>query len=74
MAEQLANDCLNQRLNIRHSSKEANKKFTDGSVSKFQAFVGGLLHDIGGVYPSYQRISQAEKWGLNFCLKKKNFL
>lgn len=57
MAEQLADDCLNQRLNIRHSSKEANKKFTDGSVSKFQAFVGGLLHDIGGVYPSYQRIS-----------------
>ncbi len=73
MAEQLADDCLNQRLNIRHSSKEANKKFTDGSVSKSQAFVGGLLHDIGGVYPSYQRISQAEKWGLKLLPQEKEF-
>lgn len=43
MAEQLADDCLNQRLNIRHSSKEANKKFTDGSVSKFRK-CGTLLY------------------------------
>ncbi|MEY8514643.1 hypothetical protein [Lactococcus taiwanensis] len=73
MAEQLADDCLNQRLNIRHNSKEANKKFTDGSVSKSQAFVGGPRHDIGGVYPSCQRISQAEKWGLKLLPQEKEF-
>lgn len=72
-----------QKANLIANNTDENLKliFTDGvqpkeisqSISKNQAFVAGLLHDIGGIYPNHQRIEKAELFGIDLLTEEREF-
>ncbi|MGX7010946.1 HD domain-containing protein [Lactococcus cremoris] len=87
-AEQLVIDYseksgIAQKEKLIAKSTDENLKliFTDGvqqkeisqSISKSQAFVAGLLHDIGGVYPNHQRVEKAELFGIELLTEEREF-
>lgn len=65
------NDFLFQHsLAVAKTAKElAEKNHADSD----QAFIAGLLHDIGGIYPNNERVKIAEKLGIELLKEELEF-
>ncbi len=70
-----------EKLIAKNTDENLKLIFTDGEqqkeinqfISKSQAFVAGLMHDIGGVYPNHQRVEKAELFGIELLTEEREF-
>ncbi|MDM5146351.1 hypothetical protein ICE98_03488 [Lactococcus lactis] len=70
-----------EKLIAKNTDENLKLIFTDGVQQKeinqlsvrSQAFIAGLLHDIGGIYPNDQRVEKAEIFNIELLTEEREF-
>lgn len=69
-------DFLNNENLFEHSlavATTAEKLAVEYDYDRNKAYIAGLLHDIGGVYPNNERIERAENFGISLLAEEYEF-
>ena len=67
--DQLFEHCLAVAKTVEALTEE----LTDSNERRSQAFIAGLLHDIGGIYPNDQRVEKAEIFNIELLTEEREF-
>ncbi|QDK71856.1 bis(5'-nucleosyl)-tetraphosphatase (symmetrical) YqeK [Lactococcus protaetiae] len=69
-------DFLNSEKLFEHSlavATTAEKLAVEYDYDRNKAYIAGLLHDIGGVYPNDERVERAENFGISLLAEEYEF-
>ena len=70
----LNNDQLFEHcLAVAKTAEALTEELTDSNERRSQAFIAGLLHDIGGIYPNDQRVEKAEIFNIELLTEEREF-